>query len=137
MYRFKTINFIALIALYSAAMQAATFTIHNDGSNVIEVNPQWNGRCAGYDLLNPGGTKEYNSGFNNVGKIKWIEKIPAAGINVVGVKDPIILKIYEGDANIGWANILGHFKIFNGGSYRREFGVDGTNDGNATSVSDL
>lgn len=136
MFKVTVISIITLGVFLNSAMQAATFTIHNDGSNVIEVNPQWSGRC-GYDVLNPGSTRDYNSGFNNVGKIKWIEQIPAAGISVVGVKDPIVIKIYEGDANLGWANIGGHFKIYNGGSFRREFGVDGTNDGNATSVSDL
>lgn len=137
MYTIKRLGLAAGIALLGASLQAATFTIHNDGSNVIEVKPQWNGRCAGYDLLNPGQTKDYNSGTENVTKIKWVEKIPATSISFVGIKDPLILKVYEADSNLGWANILGHFKIYNGGSYRREFGVDGINDGNATSVGDI
>src|ERR1700722_5891812 len=138
MFIVKRLGLAAGIALLGVSLQAATFTIHNDGSNVIEVKPQWNGRCAGYDLLNPGQTKDYNSWTENVTKIKWVEKIPASSISFVGIKDPLILKVYEADSNLGWANVGGHFKIYNGGSYRREFGlIDGINDGNATSVGDI
>jgi hypothetical protein len=122
------IGFLVLATLMCVAMHGASFTVHNQGSNTIGVSPQWSDRCNGYDTIEPGGLKEYVSGFNKVDTIRWYEKLPSTA--ATQMCPGITMKMYEGDSNIGGLNILGHFKIFNGGSYRREFGVDGTNDGN-------
>lgn len=138
MFKVKVISIITLGLFLNSAMQAATMKIRNESSGTINVDPQWDGRCGCYDRLGAGEEKLYDSGIATIKKIRWIER-PVTQAQI----DPKLTqlapaRIYETEITLWNLNLGAVFKIYNGGSYRYEFGVtNGSGDGNAKEVSDL
>jgi hypothetical protein len=136
MFKVKVIGIVTLAVCLSASVQAATMKIRNESSGTINVDPQWDGRCGCYDRLGAGEEKLYDSGIATIKKVRWTER-------PVAPTDPkfaqlVPTKIYETEITLWNLNLGALFKIYNGGSYRYEFGItNGSGDGNAKEVSDL
>jgi|GEM_PF-4744400 len=122
---------VAMVSVFS--MQAATFTIKNLSSSTVDVNPIWKDRCGCYDTLKPGEEKYYGplgSGFEDVTPIKWVEYL---SVSVPGMSSGTqVVKRYTANVKQPGINVLGVFKIYGGGSYHYEFGLNNTGDGVAT-----
>lgn len=129
---------IALLAALLCAVgvvNAAVFTVINKGSQTVYANPMWSGRCGCFDALQPGQEMRYDSGFSNVGKIRWIQKLAAGST----VSDPkaLVVKIFDADIKLGALNLGGRFEILNDGSYSYMFGIDGSGNGTAKTIEGL
>ena len=131
----RCIGLVGVVLLTVSAAQAAVFTVYNKGPQAIFVNPMWEGRCGCYELLQPGQSREYNSVFAGVNKIKWVQKFPGASM----VADPkaMIIKSFEADISLGALNLGGKFEILNDGSYSYMFGVDGSGNGTAKTTDGI
>ncbi len=131
----RCLGFLGLILMTVNGSQAAVFTIFNKGPQAIFVNPMWSGRCGCYELLQPGQSREYNSVFAGVNKIKWVQKFP--GSNMMSDPNAMMIKSFEADINLGALNLGGKFEILNDGSYSSLFGVDGSGNGTARTTDGI
>jgi hypothetical protein len=126
---------IVFLVMFSA-IEAATFKVHNEGTNTIYVRPIWNGRAACLDRLAPGQSAEYNSWFEKVTGIHWAEQT-AVKEGSTPVKGEMIIKGFTTGINLGGLNLGGNFKIQNSGSFNYNFGVDGSSSGIGSAVDGL
>lgn len=109
---------IAMVSVFS--LNAAQLRITNTGTSTIRVNPKWESRKGCYDTLAPSKYADYDSGFDNITSIEWMEIMPSSSI----YPDQLLVRIYSTDnaVKLGFANLGANFEIGNGGSYWQKFG---------------
>ena len=122
MHYISAMVILSSVFCYNAA-ESAAFTVSNKGTKDISVSPLWSGRPEAFDVINPGQSKGYDSGFNNVTGFRWHQSVPSS------VAGTVCYKNYQADAKVGALNLGGKFEILDEGSYTYYFGVDGSGSG--------
>jgi hypothetical protein len=135
MKRMYTASLLVITLIACDVLHAATFTVKNEGSETVKVNPQWSGREGGYDTLQPGQTSgTYNSGLNSPSSIKWLSVVKCDPQDKHCDKKLACYKAWEAGIKMWNLNLGAKFYVINDGSYRYEFGVDGSSGGTAQNL---
>lgn len=123
----------ALVAIVAVSdVSAAMMNITNKGSRTATVGPIWNGFNEKV-ILEPGQSKQYNSGFNEINGVYWEQEISCSSRQ--SSEGVFCLKRFQMQMKIPFASLGGQFDIFNDGSFAYKFDtLGGSGNGVATII---